>query len=305
MLGLTVQVVGTDLSALVGEAGTFRIADVPAGQVRLQFRSDSVNATTELQNVAPDQIIQIEVEVTATSAIIVTEARLGKVVMCHAEGNGSYHAIEISDDAEADHRAHGDGEVGDPVPGRPAMTFGPDCQPDGADVEIEKTTNGKEADRAPGPQLTVGAAVTWEYHVTNTGTIPLTGIAVVDDRGVIVSCAGLSALAAKASMTCTGAGIATLGQYRNVGTVTASWANAGLSGTVTDSDASHYLGVTPEAEDEGVKVTLCHRTGAGFYNRISVDIDAEPAHLAHGDGYPGGAVPNSPGQVFSATCTVQ
>ena len=87
------------------------------------------------------------------------------------------------------------------------------------------------------------------------------------------------------------------------GTARANWANGTFSGQVSDTDPSHYLGVTQE--EEGPKVTLCHRTGAGFYVQISVGVSAEPAHRAHGDAKPGEAVPNQPGRTFSANCSVQ
>jgi hypothetical protein len=108
-------------------------------------------------------------------------------------------------------------------------------------------------------------------------------------------------------MTCTGSGVVELGQYHNVGTVTANWTSSSGSGTVTDSDASHYFGVLPEEPEDGdgLDVTLCHRTGAGFYVIISVGADAEPAHLAHGDGRIGDAVPGMPGKTFSSGCTPQ
>jgi hypothetical protein len=38
---------------------------------------------------------------------------------------------------------------------------------------------------------------------------------------------------------------------------------------------------------------------------INVSVDAEPAHLAHGDGFPGGAVPGQPGKSFTSTCGIQ
>jgi len=37
------------------------------------------------------------------------------------------------------------------------------------------------------------------------------------------------------------------------------------------------------AEAKSSKVNICHRTGAGTYNYISVSENAVPAHLAHGD----------------------
>ena len=49
-------------------------------------------------------------------------------------------------------------------------------------IEIQKLTNGDDADDAPGPSIVVGSAVTWEYRSTNVGSVPLTAVAVVDDR---------------------------------------------------------------------------------------------------------------------------
>jgi hypothetical protein len=302
--GLTVRVVGTGLSAAVAESGAFQITDVPAGNVQLQFTSDTVNATTAIGNVSGDQFIQIQVQLTPTSAVVVAEEREGKVSLCHIEGNGTYHSISVSESSEATHRAHGDGKVGDPVPGQPLKTFDATCKPAGPSIEIEKSTNGDDADSAPGPEILVGATVTWQYVVTNTGTVPLTAVAVSDDKGVAVNCGGQTSLAPAASMTCTGSGVATLGQYTNLGSVTASWTTATGSGTVTDSDSSHYLGISPE-EAEGPKVTLCHKTGAGRYVTIDVSVDAKPAHLAHGDGEVGDAVPGMTGKTFGAGCSVQ
>jgi hypothetical protein len=51
------------------------------------------------------------------------------------------------------------------------------------------------------------------------------------------------------------------------------------------------------------KADVCHRNGKGF-NLINVSVNAVPAHLAHGDGQPGGAVPGGSRQVFGASCQV-
>jgi hypothetical protein len=221
------------------------------------------------------------------------------VSLCHSTGNGSYHLIDVSLSAEPAHRAHGDAKIGERVPADPAKAFDADCRPVGASVDIEKSTNGEDADQAPGPTIPIGSPVTWRYVVTNTGTVPLTDILVVDDRGVTVSCPGTT-LAVGQSMTCTGTGVAAAGQYRNVGTVTAQ----SIAGPVTASDASHYLGQTL-TEEQGPKVQLCHRTGNGSYHLIEVSINAEPAHRAHGDAKIGEAVPGSPGKVFDAGCNVR
>ena len=299
-VGLTVTVVGTNLSAVVENAGQFQMGGVPAGNVQLQFRNATVNATAQLSNVGQEEFIEIQVNVSGTTATIVNEVRsAGKVSLCHSTGNGSYHLIDVSVNAEPAHRAHGDGKIGDQVPGDTAKVFDRDCRPVGASVSIKKSTNGEDADEAPGPTILVGAPVTWHYLVTNTGTVGLTNVVVVDDRSVAVSCPATS-LTAGQSMTCTGSGVATAGQYRNVGTVTAN----STAGTVRDSDASHYLGQSL-GEEPGLKVQLCHRTGNGSYHLIEVSVNAEPAHRAHGDGKIGEAVPSSPGRVFDASCGVR
>ena len=298
--GMTVAVAGTSLSAAVESAGTFRLGGVPSGNVQLQFKQASMTATAQLTNVANDEVIQIQVQVSGASATIVSESRsAGKVTLCHHTGNGTYHSIEVSVDAEPAHRAHGDGKVGEPVPNDPSKVFGANCQPTGASVRIKKATNGQDADNAPGPTVPVGSTVTWTYVVTNTGNVPLTGVTVTDNPNGPVPCPK-STLAIGEVMTCTTTGVAVAGQYRNVGTVTAAW----TSGSVSDADASHYFGqaATPV---EGPKVQLCHRTGNGSYHLIEVSVNAEPAHRAHGDGKIGEAVPGSPGRTFSANCSVQ
>jgi hypothetical protein len=357
------------------------------------------------------------VQVGATSAEIVDEERTGKVTLCHLSDDQRYHRIDISVNAEEAHRAHGDGAIGEPVPADPTKTFNARCQAVGPSVAIRKSTNGEDANEAPGPEITIGSTVTWSYLITNDGTVPITQIVVADDRGVTVSCNGQTSLQPGASMTCTGTGIVTVeGQYRNVGTVTANWTSSTGSGQVSDSDPSHYLGVSPleiekltngeeadvapgpsilvgdpvtweyvvrnigtvpltaitvsddrgvavdcggqttlaagasmtctgsgvavegqyrnvgtatatwtagtlsgqvtasdashyvgrtEEDEEGAKVSLCHRTGAGFYVLINVSVNAEPAHMAHGDGRPGGGVPGQPGRTFTAACGVR
>lgn len=305
--GLLVKVEGTSLTTSVTAAGTFRLTGVPAGRVRLQFSSTAVNATADLGEVATNDVIQLQVQVNATSAVIVSQTRAATLELCHAEGNGSYHLISVAPDAEPAHRAHGDGAVGEPAPGRPNQFFGERCELLGPAIVIETSTNGEDADTPPGPSVLVGSPVNWSYRVSNTGTVPLTGIVVTDDRGVVVSCGNQTTLAPATSMTCTAAGTATLGQYRNVGGVTASWTmttpGGTTSGTLADTDASHYLGVTT-LPSTTAKVTLCHKTGTTRYIEITVDVDAEPDHRAHGDAKVGEAVPGQAGKVFAAGCVV-
>lgn len=281
-LGLTVTVVGTDLSAVVDGSGSFQIGRVPSGNVQLKFKDAAIDATAQLLNVVQDEFIEIQVQVNGGSVTIVNENRSsGKVSLCHRTGSGEYHLIDVSVNAEPAHRAHGDGKVGEPVPGTQRQLFDASCRPVGPAVKIEKSTNGEDADNPPGPSILVGSAVTWRYVVTNTGTINLTGIAVVDDRGVLVNCSGQTTLPVGQAMTCTGAGVATLGQYSNVGKVTA----ASASGTVDDSDASHYLGVTQPSvtPPPSGEVTICHIPPGNYNarNTITIGVSAWPAHQGH------------------------
>jgi hypothetical protein len=50
-----------------------------------------------------------------------------KVDVCHREGNGSYHLINISENALPAHLNHGDGRPGGPVPGMEGKKFDEKC----------------------------------------------------------------------------------------------------------------------------------------------------------------------------------
>jgi len=108
----------------------------------------------------------------------------------------------------------------------------------GARIDIEKATNGLDADSQPGPQITVGDTVSWTYVITNTGDEPLWGIYVYDETEGHIACPARY-LAVGDSMTCTEAGEAAEGQYANEAWVTA-W---GYDSEVGDVDWSHYFGL--------------------------------------------------------------
>ncbi|MFM2076388.1 MAG: hypothetical protein RJA49_278, partial [Actinomycetota bacterium] len=129
-------------------------------------------------------------------------------------------------------------------------------------VQIVKTTNGLDADAATGPSVMVGDDVVWEYLVTNTGNTPLAGVTVTDDRvpANAIDCGAGSntvpALAVGATVTCGAVGVATLGQYANLGTVTATAVDDGGTAIVDPAtgdplpqlvatNPSHYFGAAP------------------------------------------------------------
>ena len=156
---------------------------------------------------------------------------------------GEYTITET--DPGADWQVSGGGQVIAVVSGQTATTTITNTFTRNLSLNIEKATNGEDADTAPGPYIMVGDPVTWTYVITNTGDVPLINISVVDDRGVAVT-APKSELVPGESMTALGYGSAVTGQYQNVGTVTGEWQGF----TVSDNDSSHYFGGTPSIEIE-------------------------------------------------------
>ncbi len=90
-----------------------------------------------------------------------------------------------------------------------------------------KSTEGDDANTVPGP-TSGGRYRQLDLHHSNTGNVPLTGIAVSDDNGTPLNAAddftascNDTGLAAGANETCTALGTAIEGQYENYGKVTA------------------------------------------------------------------------------------
>ena len=106
-------------------------------------------------------------------------------------------------------------------------------------IDLEKHTEGYDADDPTGPSLPVGSTVHWTYHVSNLGNVALVDVQVTDDQGVSVDCGGRTTLAVGASMICNASGVAQACGYANVGTATAR-SEAGTE--VDDTDPSHYWG---------------------------------------------------------------
>jgi len=117
----------------------------------------------------------------------------------------------------------------------PTPTQGPE---ESASIDLQKTTNGYDADQSPGPRLNVGDSVTWRYIVTNNGNQRLTEVVVEDDREGVISCP-LETLNVGQDMTCTKYGTVASGQYSNSATVTANDTNGD---EISDTDDSYYYG---------------------------------------------------------------
>lgn len=130
-----------------------------------------------------------------------------------------------------------------------------------AGINIVKSTNGQDANTAPGPTLGVGSLATFTYVVTNTGNVPLATVVVVDDAGTTGSTAddfnptfqtgdtnSNGRLDTTETWTYQASRTVTAGQYTNLGSATANpvdTSGADIAGMtdVSDSDPSNHLGV--------------------------------------------------------------
>ncbi len=132
-------------------------------------------------------------------------------------------------------------------------------------IDIEKSTNGQDADSPQGPILVVGNPVTWTYNVTNTGNIDLSNVVVTDDQGaapaLISDGDGDATLDFGETWTYQATGTAEEGQYANLGTVTAI---DPLQRQVTDDDPSHYFGEVPNNSSLSGYV-YCDVNNDGFF----------------------------------------
>ena len=128
------------------------------------------------------------------------------------------------------------------------------------DVSVDGGSTWYDADTAPGPTAPVGSTVTWTYTVTNTGTVPLSGVIVTDDGGtatdpaddftaVPVLAGGFNVgdlnkdrlLDTTETWSYSASALARPGQYANNGTATGT-PPGGLA-AVTAADPSHYYGL--------------------------------------------------------------
>ncbi len=124
--------------------------------------------------------------------------------------------------------------------------------PDQPAINIEKHTNGVDADTPTGPSIPIGGAVTWTYYVTNPGNVPLSNIVVTDNiAGVTPGYASGDTnedgiLQVGETWLYQATGVAEAGQYANIGSVVGT---PPTGPNVTDNDPSHYFGVEEPAEE--------------------------------------------------------
>lgn len=109
-------------------------------------------------------------------------------------------------------------------------------------IDIQKSTNGEDADTPPGPSIPVGDPVCWDYVVTNTGDVTLLNIMVTDSDPDIGQVGTIESLDPGESVTLTVCRKAIEGQNANIGTASG---NDAAGNQVQDQDPSHYFGGDP------------------------------------------------------------
>ena len=114
-------------------------------------------------------------------------------------------------------------------------------------IDIEKATNGVDADTAPGVELIVGEVATFTFVATNTGNVDLADVSVTDD--VLGPICDIENLAVGASETCETTATVTEGQQQNVATATGQPIDPAtgepIGDPVTADDPSNHIGIVP------------------------------------------------------------
>ncbi|PIE72836.1 MAG: hypothetical protein CSA20_05915 [Deltaproteobacteria bacterium] len=165
-------------------------------------------------------------------------------------------------------------------------------------IDIEKDTNGVDADDPLGEYIASGDAITWTYVVKNTGNVKLSPVTVSDDQGVAVSCPRNYLTAkgtAESTMTCTATGISDTIFYGNIGGVSGQPVddndkpiedeNGKPVDPVTDKDPSHYYSAAPKIDIE--KAT----------NGEDADTAAEAVYIIEGGNVVWSYVVTNPGNI--------
>lgn len=224
---------------------TFDFSEIGPVTVRhltlIDVESPEATPSLTLRDAADAVIFTIPLDITGDNGVVFVE--LGD------EGAG------ISNVSEMIVELHGSGAIS-------SLAF----QTPGPAIDIEKYTNGNQADLPSDPDVPfigVGETVTWTYEVENIGSEQLQNVTVTDDRGVPVSCPEQT-LDPGDSMACTASGVALdlrsdaldfepirgicrssqgARLYGNVGTAEGVGTVSEL--TASDSDPSHYCNAGP------------------------------------------------------------
>ena len=141
-------------------------------------------------------------------------------------------------------------------------------------LQLKKYTNGIEASGPNDAVLVVengNTPVVWDYEITNTGTLDLVDVVLVDDQEGEICV--IDRLEAGKTATCSKEGIAQNVVYSNLATVTGSTVD--LSGNIVDEQVgataiSYYTGVFISLEVNQDASTICE--GTEIMNTITVGM---------------------------------
>lgn len=117
-----------------------------------------------------------------------------------------------------------------------AWCLPPELAFEGPDIRLEKYVNHLDADKAPGAEVKIGDDLQFDYHIRNTGAVPLQNIMVTDSEGFTVTCPRTS-LEPGEHMVCSARATALPCSHKNIGTVVAQ---TGSGHEVKDRDPAWY-----------------------------------------------------------------
>ena len=178
---------------------------------------------------------------------------------------GQYTNISTTSGNPVDDQGQDIPNVADPTATDPSNHIGITPQ-----IDLQKLTNGVDADTATGPQLVVGSTATFTYNVTNPGDVPLSNVTVRDDNGTPGDTSDdFDATFVPGASDANNNGIldngetfqftatrtVTAGQHTNIATTTGNPVDANGNDIanvpdVTDTDPSNHLGVVPQIDVE-------------------------------------------------------
>jgi hypothetical protein len=136
-------------------------------------------------------------------------------------------------------------------------------------IDIEKFTNGEDADDPTGPQIPCGDLVNWTYNITNNGLVSLNNIYLFDDQLHTSPIFIVKSLRPGQSYLHYETGISIQGQYNNTAYVNGTSDNGTI---VYDNDPSHYIGICHDIEIQK-KVSRDNSTWTESINDIIVNCE--------------------------------
>ena len=210
---------------IVGEEATFTFVATNDGNIDL---TDIVITDNILGDICTHDRLTPGESVTCETTATVAEGQVQNVATVDAVGENpdGTPSGPVTDDDPSNH-------IGI-VPFVPAPS-----------INIEKATNGQDADEATGPELIVGEEATFTFVATNDGNIDLTDIVITDN--ILGDICTHDRLTPGESVTCETTATVAEGQVQNVATVDAVGENPDgtPSGPVTDDDPSNHIGIVP------------------------------------------------------------